>query len=72
MTAMQNKIVPIIYSVNNHYAPYLYISLQSLVKHAGEIWKYEIYILYTELEKRHIKRFESLYKKNGRNKYRRK
>lgn len=64
MTAMQNKIVPIIYSVNNHYAPYLYISLQSLVKHAGEIWKYEIYILYTELEKRHIKRFESLYKKN--------
>ena len=48
---MQNKIVPIIYSVNNHYAPYLYISLQSLVKHAGEIWKYEIYILYTEVNK---------------------
>lgn len=61
---MQDKIVPIIYSVNNQYAPYLYISLQSLVKHTGEIWDYNIYILYTKLERRHIKRFESLYKKN--------
>lgn len=61
---MSNQTVPIVYSVNNLYAPYLYISLQSLKKHTEAEWNYQIYILYTDLEKRHIKRLENLSKKN--------
>lgn len=62
--AMSGEVIPIIYSVNDHYAPYLYISLQSLVKHVGSICNYRVYILYTRLEERHIKRLENLQRKN--------
>lgn len=61
---MSSKIVPIVYSVNDLYAPYLYISLRSLENHTENGWNYHIYILYTELEKRHIKRLEDLSKRN--------
>ena len=61
---MSDKIVPIVYSVNNQYAPYMYISLQSLIVHTSDSWTYKVYILYTDLEKRHIERLKSLNRTN--------
>lgn len=61
---MSDKIVPIVYSVNNQYAPYMYISLQSLIAHTSDSWTYKVYILYTDLEKRHIERLKSLNRTN--------
>lgn len=57
---MKDKIIPVVYSVNNNYAPYLYVSLQSLIDNIDMQHEYRIYILYTDLEKRHRKHFKQL------------
>lgn len=61
---MLNKVIPIIYSVNNHYAPYFYISLKSLIEHANGKNRYQIYILYTELDERHRRYLGKLKREN--------
>ena len=43
----------IVFSINNSYAPYLYICLKSLLAHIKTYDKYKAYILYTELSDRH-------------------
>lgn len=59
-----NHIVPVVFAVNNGYAPYLYIALTSLIEHASSDSDYQIYILHTGLEKRNIERLERLGKSN--------
>lgn len=64
---MSNKLgnsIPIVFAVNNNYVPYLYIAITSLVEYANAETQYQIYILYTSLENRHIKRLENLGKNN--------
>lgn len=43
----------IVFSINNTYAPYLYVCLKSLLAHIKTYDKYKAYILYTELSERH-------------------
>lgn len=59
-----NNIVPIVFAVNNGYAPYLYISIMSLITYANQSDNYRIYVLHTGLEKKNIERLESLGKAN--------
>ena len=55
-----DTIVPVVFAVNNGYAPYLHISLMSLIEQANANDDYRIYILHTGLEKKNIERLESL------------
>ena len=45
--------ITIVFSINNDYAPYLYICLKSLLAHIKPCDKYKAYILYTELSAEH-------------------
>jgi len=54
------NIIPVVFAVNNGYAPYLYIALLSLIEHANSDDDYRIYILHTSLEKKNIERLENL------------
>ncbi|MCH5186252.1 MAG: glycosyltransferase family 8 protein, partial [Oscillospiraceae bacterium] len=56
----KNQTVPIVFAVNNNYAPYLYVCLKSLIKNAKSDVNYNIYVLYTGLEKRHRKNLVDL------------
>lgn len=49
----QSAIIPVFYAINDQYAPYLAVSLQSLIKHLDEHQQYEIIILYQELSSQH-------------------
>ena len=60
----EDSIVPVVFAVNNGYAPYLYVSLMSLIEHTNPNENYQIYVLHTVLEKKHIERLEDLEKDN--------
>lgn len=57
-------MLTIIFSINNAYAPYLYICLKSLLAHIKPCDKYKAYILYTELSDRHQKNLLKLQNDN--------
>lgn len=59
-----SHIVPVVFAVNNEYAPYLHIALTSLIEHANSDMDYQIYILHTDLERRNIERLEHLGRSN--------
>lgn len=61
-----DKKIPVVFAVNNGYAPYLHIALISLIEHADSNTYYQIYVLHTELERKHIERLENLGKSNVR------
>lgn len=60
----EGSIVPVVFAVNNGYAPYLYVSLMSLIKYTAPNEIYQIYVLHTGLEKKHIERIEDLGRDN--------
>lgn len=53
-------MLTIIFSINNAYAPYLYVCLKSLLAHVKSCDKYKAYILYTELSECHQKNLLNL------------
>lgn len=54
----------IVFSINNDYAPYLYICLKSLLTHIKPCDKYKAYILYTELSDHHQENLLNLQTEN--------
>ncbi len=50
--------IPIFFSVNNEYAPYLDVALRSIKAHRGNGSRYRIHILYTNLSMGNIERLE--------------
>ena len=60
------RIIPVVFAVNNGYVPYLYISISSLIKHVNKKRQYHIYVLHTGLESGHIERLEKLKTENVR------
>ena len=54
------KSINIIFSINDSYAPYLYVCLKSLLAHVKSCDKYKAYILYTELSECHQKNLLNL------------
>jgi len=43
MQKNQKNIIPIFFAVDNNYAPFLAVSLQSMLEHASTDYFYEVY-----------------------------
>ena len=51
MQKNQKNIIPIFFAVDNNYAPFLAVSLQSMLEHASTDYFYEVYILTDSMNK---------------------
>lgn len=60
----ENGIIPIVFSANAKYAPYIAVTITSIMKNASKNREYRFYILYTELPITTILRLEDI---NGEN-----
>ena len=60
---MKTKI-PIFYTVDNNYVPYLAVSILSLIDHTSKDTEYNIHIIYENLDNEAIKKLKSLEKEN--------
>lgn len=58
--AFEKRNIPVVFSSDNNYAPYLYVCLKSLLAHVKSCDKYKAYILYTELSECHQKNLLNL------------
>lgn len=64
MNSEKNSTIPVVFATNNGYAPYLYVALSSMMRYVNKEKQYEVFILYTGLENRHIARLEGLEREN--------
>ena len=55
-----NDIVPIVFSANAKYAPYIAVTITSIIKNASKNREYRFYVLYTELPSTTILRLEDI------------
>ncbi len=55
-----NKQVPIFFSVDDNYAPFLAVALNSAIKNADKTRKYQANILYKDLNKQNISKIKAL------------
>lgn len=46
---MNNNIIPIFFSIDDNYAPFLKIALSSMIEHSNKENEYRIYVLYSKL-----------------------
>ncbi|MCM1514102.1 MAG: glycosyltransferase family 8 protein [Anaeroplasma bactoclasticum] len=51
MQKNQKNIIPIFFAVDNNYAPFLAVSLQSMLDHASTDYFYEVYVLTDNMDK---------------------
>jgi lipopolysaccharide biosynthesis glycosyltransferase len=61
---MTNKKVSVYYSVDDRYAPYLAVSMASLIDHTNPNRKYEINVVHQKLSKTNKERIKRLKTKN--------
>ena len=57
---MSKKEVPIVYASDNAYAPYMYISMKSLISHTNLNTVYIIYVLYTGINEETLQKIRDL------------
>lgn len=57
---MANKTIPIFFSSDNNYVPYMAVSITSLMKNASKDYHYDIVILYSKLTAANLKTLQSL------------
>lgn len=57
---MKSQEIPIVFSVNEGYAKYVSVSIQSIVNCVNFNFEYKIYVLYTDLEENTIQTLQSL------------
>lgn len=58
------KKVPIVFAANDKYIPYLGVALYSLIQHASNHYKYDIYILSADINMHHKLRIQSMEREN--------
>ncbi len=59
---MIEKEIPIFFTIDNSYAPYLSVAIQSIIENASSKYNYKIFILHQELSQENIKKLKSLEK----------
>lgn len=59
-----NKVIPIFFTIDNSYAPYLNIALKSIIENASKEYDYKIIVLHEELDDFHKERISSLANNN--------
>ncbi len=58
------NVVPVVYASDDKYAPYMYISIKSLISHTNQDTYYQIYVLYTNLTAKNKKSLRQLAQDN--------
>lgn len=54
------KEIPIFFTIDNNYAPYLSVAIQSIIENASKDYNYKIIVLYQELSSQNIEKIFSL------------
>ena len=57
-----NKEIPIFFTIDNSYAPYISVAIQSIMENASKNYNYKIIVLHQELSKENIEKISSLEK----------
>lgn len=57
---MNKNIIPIVFSANAKYAPYIAVTITSIIRNSSSTRKYRFYVLYTELPDSTILRLEDI------------
>lgn len=57
---MKRKIVPVFFSVDENYAPYLSTALASLIEHTNEKYQYNLHVVYHNLTRRSLRKLQKL------------
>ncbi len=60
----EKKIIPVVFATNNGYAPYLGVTIQSLIEHASPDFVYDLYVFHTTLSDAHQQRLCSMSTEN--------
>ncbi len=63
-TKLKNQVIPIFYATNNRYAPYLSVSLESLVNNSSKERQYRVIVLSDDLNLENQKKLKALSKPN--------
>lgn len=58
------KEIPIFFAVDDFYAPYLAVAIQSIKSHASDDIKYSMYVLITDISEKNAKRLSSMQTEN--------
>ena len=61
---MEEKTVPVVFAANDNYAPYLGVTIYSLIKNASPKREYRLYVLATDLNWHHRRRLLSMNRAN--------
>lgn len=57
---MKKKIVPVFFSVDENYAPYLSTALASLIEHTSENYQYNLHVVHHNLTRRSLRKIQKL------------
>lgn len=49
MTAKQREVIPIIFAIDDNYAPVLHVTIRSIIAHANPDYQYQFHIMYENL-----------------------
>ena len=56
----QREEIPIFFSVDDNYAPYLSVALDSLIRNAGRRYQYHLIVLYQNLSRKNRRKLQQL------------
>lgn len=59
-TFESSKIIPLVFAVDDNYAPFLGVTLKSIIENSSKEFLYKIYVLNTGLTARNVKRISAL------------
>lgn len=59
-TFENSKIIPLVFAVDDNYAPFLGVTLKSIIENSSKDFLYKIYVLNTGLTSRNVKRISAL------------
>lgn len=62
--AFEKNNIPVFYATDENYAPYLYISIKSLISHISSEYNYDICILIENLSDRY-KKIDNKFSRSG-------
>jgi len=54
------KEIPIFFTIDNSYAPYISVAIQSIIENASKEYNYKIIVLHQELNEENIEKISSL------------
>ena len=60
----KSNVIPIFFTIDENYIPFLAVTLESIIENSNESNKYEIKVLYTNIEKESIAKIKKLEKEN--------